>query len=64
MFNNFFTKNNNKLNIKKSDSIELYNFAKRVYLMGDTIKKRNKNLWEHSKKIVYKIEPNIIKNGK
>lgn len=46
--------------IKNKDIPDLYAIVRTIYLMGDTMKKRNKGLWNLSADIVSKIEPYLV----
>ena len=62
IFNKIFC-NYKKNSINNVDPNELYDFVKTVYLMGDTIKKRNKKLWLRSREIITRVENPIGKIG-
>lgn len=46
--------------IDKQDVSDIYAVVRKIYLMGDTIKKRNKGLWRLSANIIKKTEPYLI----
>lgn len=46
--------------IDKQDVSDIYAVVRKIYLMGDTIKKRNKSLWRSSASIIEKTEPYLI----
>lgn len=55
-------KDNNPITIEvnKHDIGDIYAVVRKIYLMGDTIKKRNKSLWRSSASIIEKTEPYLI----
>ena len=62
IFNKIFC-NYKKNSINNVDPNELYDFVKTVYLMGDTIKKRTKQLWLRSRESITRVENPISKIG-